>query len=140
MDSSPLGSNSVLIRTERGQTAWEAACDALEFHPFPASALEKAQYLSGRSKRFYYAALKQTKLEKKSGGTSLCDPRLLQDDPREYERALYYDTQKAKAGARYREDSEELNKMLVDKAGGKRPNPVKSFAERAYFAIKRRIR
>lgn len=140
MDSSPLGSNSVLIRTERGQTAWDAACDSLEFHPFPASALEKAQYLSGRAKRFYYAALKQMKMEKKSGGTSLCDPRLLQDDPRDYERALYYDMQKAKAGARYREEPEKLHNMLDEKAGGKRANPVKSFAERAYFAIKRRIK
>ena len=143
MDSSPLGSNSVLIRTERGQTAWEAACDALEFRPFPASELEKAQYLPGRANRYYYGALKQTKMEKKSGSTALCDPRLLQDDPREYERALYYDMQKVKAGARYREDPEELNKTLADnadKASGKRSNPVKSFAERAYFAIKRRIR
>ena len=140
MDSSPLGSNSVLIRTERGQTAWEAACDSLEFHPFPASALEKAQYLSGRESRYYYGALKQMKMEKKSGGTSLCDSRLLQDDPREYERALFYDMKKAKAGARYREDPAELNQMLADQASGKRSNPVKSFAERAYFAIKRRIR
>ena len=79
-------------------------------------------------------------MEKKSGGIALCDPRLLKDDPRDYERALYYDMQKAKAGARYREEPEKLHNMLDKKAGGKRPNPVKSFAERAYFAIKRRIK
>ena len=140
MDSSPLGSNSVLIRTERGQTAWEAACDSLEFHPFPASALEKAQYLSGRAKRFYYAALKQSKMEKNGAAVSLCDLSFLKENPHDYEQALAIDLKKARGGARYREEPEKLQNLLDEKAGAKRPNPVKAFAERAYFAIKRRIR
>ena len=139
MDSSPLGSNSVLIRTERGSRAWEEASDSLEFRSFPVSALEKAQYLSGRANRFYYAALKQAKLEKKGCGAALCDRSILRDDPREYERALYNDLQKSRAGAAYRKDPAKLEQLLGDPASGTRSHPVKSFVERAYFAIKRRI-
>lgn len=140
-DSSPLGSNSVLIRTERGQKAWDSASALLESRAFPPEALEKAQYLSGRAKRFYYALLKQSRIEKKTGERlALCDEARLKEDPREYERALYYDRQKAESGGAFREEPAKLEKLLAECAGKKQSNAAKKFAERVYFAIKRRTR
>ena len=63
-DSSPLGSNSVIIRTSRGLTAWEMVSDQLEFCPVDLELIWKAQYVDWRLNNLCYAELKEKEIKK----------------------------------------------------------------------------
>lgn len=140
-DSSPLGSNSVLIRTQRGEQAWSDACWCMEYEPFDKEKLIAAQYLEGRNSHFYYAALKRERVEKKTGRKVLNNGTVtLAERPVEYERAWHHDLRKLNAGAKYKDDPAKLKRMIADEADDSALKSVGRFGERVYYALKRRLR
>ena len=139
-NSSPLGSNSVLLRTEAGKRAWESVSYALEFEPFPVELLEQAQFLEGRLNNLQFAALKQEQIRKRSD----VDLRINQGltpaaNYREYEQAWKHSLKRLHAGEVYLENPAELEKQ-ISQANGKKGFDLAAFSERVYYAIKRRIR
>ena len=56
--SSKLGSNSVILRTQRGMEAWQAAQEHLSSHAVGIAEICKAQYLDGRLNNLYFGLLK----------------------------------------------------------------------------------
>ena len=58
-DSSLLGSNSVIIRTNIGMTVWESVKALLEYNIISVEQIMKAQYIEGRLNNFYYGRLKE---------------------------------------------------------------------------------
>jgi hypothetical protein len=53
-DESPLGSNSVIVRTESGMTAWNAVKEFLEIRPVGIADIQNAQALDWRLNQLYY--------------------------------------------------------------------------------------
>lgn len=62
-NSSPLGSNSVIIRTEAGQNAWNISRDSIEYAETTIDAIAKGQYLDWRLNNYYYSRLKQKQIK-----------------------------------------------------------------------------
>ncbi len=61
-DESPLGSNSVIVRTQRGRLAWQAAGEQLELRPISMAQIAVAQALSRRAENAGYARTKEQAL------------------------------------------------------------------------------
>lgn len=62
-DSSELGSNSVIIRTNVGLNAWRIVADKLEIRNISFSDIEKAEAMEERINNVYYAELKKKELK-----------------------------------------------------------------------------
>lgn len=60
-DDSKLGSNSVIIRTELGQAAWNAVKSLLEIREIGIEDIQNAQYIKGRLDNLYFGDLKKEK-------------------------------------------------------------------------------
>lgn len=63
--SSSKGSNSVIIRTDRGNKAWSKARCEIESHNIPVSEIAEVQNVKGRWNNYTYSVFKQTHVEKK---------------------------------------------------------------------------
>lgn len=126
--SSPLGSNSVIVRTDRGLAAWEAARETLEAVPIDVSEIQKAQVLTARLKNAFYGDLK-------TGG----EPDLNRGIDRLPATEKEYDLQlrQLHAGACYDRDKKPLEKQM--RLDNKKPNPVLSFVRRGLRFVKRRM-
>ena len=133
-DDSPLGSNSVIIRTQAGANAWAMAKDKLEFRDISIADIQKAQALDWRLDNLYCCDLKTAKLD---------EPIDLNFGvPREKVQTTFVRTwktslQKLKAGAVYDVDPSVLKKQLH--RDNHKPNPLIRFTKRAIGYIKRRI-
>lgn len=57
-NSTKLGSNSVIIRTELGKNAFETAKEFLEYEAVDINKIANAQYLEGRKKNYSFAQIK----------------------------------------------------------------------------------
>lgn len=132
IDSSELGSNSVVIRSNRGMVAWEAAQSGLEFRPVDVAQIQKAQYLEGRLNNLYFGDLKsdETGMDLNAGV-----PRELSAE--EFRRAWKMNLHKLYAGAVYHADRSVLMKQL--QKASKKPNPVIVFAKRCYYFARRKL-
>lgn len=130
--SSELGSNSVMIRTDRGMAAWEAAKSGLEFHPIAVEEIQKAQYLKGRLNNLYFGDLKTGQ-----NGPNLNAGVPREETAEEFRRAWKNNLQKLSAGAAF-----DSNPMILEKQmhrDSKKPNPVIVFARRCYHFAKRKL-
>ena len=108
--SSKKGSNSVIIRTQKGLEAWNAAVNQLEFYRVALKDIEAAQYLNERLENIHYANLKRLQVYKKKGveietNTDLNNYK----SDLIYEYAFYSRVRKLKVGAIYK------NAHYVDK-------------------------
>lgn len=63
VDSSELGSNSVIVRTEAGLNAWRIAEGNLEIRDISFKEIEQAEVMDERLKNVYYAQLKKNQLK-----------------------------------------------------------------------------
>lgn len=66
-DASSLGSNTVIIRTEKGVDAWNHCCDYIDQRETAAKYLIKAQLLEDRAHNIEYAGLKEKAIKEKTG-------------------------------------------------------------------------
>ena len=63
-NSSKLGSNSVIIRTDQGLRIWKQVCGELEFVPVDMDSICEVQYLDGRLNNLYYGRIKSNRIDK----------------------------------------------------------------------------
>lgn len=132
-DDSELGSNSIIIRTEKGLDAWKMVRDNLEICPVNIASIQKAQALEWRMNNLYFGDLKTI-------GEELALNRGI---PREnkaaaYHKALECALRKLEAGAIYDTDPEVLKKKMHK--DNRKPNPVIHFAERVVRRIRRSLK
>ena len=130
--SSELGSNSVMIRSNRGMVAWEAVQSGLEAYPVDVAQIQKAQYLEGRLNNLYFGDLKsaETGMDLNAG-----IPRELSAE--EFRWVWKRNAQKLSAGAQFNSDPSILEKQM--RRDNKKPNPVIVFAKRCYYFAKRKL-
>ena len=120
-DSSSLGSNSVLIRTQCGLSAWQASCHRLEFRPVDLPAIHKAQYLENRLDNLCYGDLKSPASDLNSGVPRTQDPRI-------FDRAWKIRLQRLRSGAVYADSPRILIEQL--QTDQKKPTLIHRFLRR----------
>lgn len=126
--SSEKGSNSVILRTERGMAAWEAARAALEAVPIHISEIQNAQVLTARLKNAVYGDLKTKGAPDLNRGIDR-----LPASEKEYRLQL----RQLQAGACYDRDKKPLERQM--RLDSKKPNPALTFIRRGLRFLKRRI-
>ena len=126
--SSPLGSNSVMLRTERGQAAWNAVREKLEYVPVGVEEIQEAQGLPIRLRNLYAGDLTGREL---NPGVPREQTDVKPEDYRDGER------KRLRCGAVYDREPDVLKKQL--KADNRRPNPIVSFLRRGLRFLKRRL-
>lgn len=133
-DASRLGSNSVMIRTRAGATAWAAVKDKLEVRDIGLADIQKAQAIGWRLDNLYFGDWKMAQT-----GEPL---DLNYGVPREKEAAAFAQAwktglQRLKSGAVYDIDPAPLRKQLV--RDGRKPNPIVRFVKRIAGHIRRSL-
>lgn len=131
--SSEKGSNSVILRTERGMAVWKTAEDTLEAVPVAIDEIQKAQHLAGRLNNLYFGTLKSvwTDLELNAGV-----PR--EQNAAEFTDAWNNDLQHLRSGACYDRTPGVLEKQM--RRDQKKPNPMCRFLLRGLGFVKRKLR
>lgn len=134
-DESELGSNSVIIRTERGAAAWASAEDQLEIREVNIADIQKAQAIDLRLDNLYFGDLSTVQLDKPVD--------LNHGVPREKTAAQFADSRKKAlrkltAGAVYDSDPRRLKKQI--KNDNRKPNILFRVFRRCCRMIKRRMR
>ena len=139
--SSPLGSNSVLIRTPQGEKDWEYVRNNLEYVSCDIKELEKAQYLAGRVNHLYYGALKAQEIQKKTGKSYILNKGVqMTDHPEEYDIALQRMRERIEVGAAYKENPKLLTRQIKLDERRKNPKNPLALSERVLNTIKRRLK
>ena len=126
--SSEKGSNSVIVRTDRGMEAWEAVRETLEAVPIHISEIQKAQVLTARLKNAFYGDLK-------TKGAPDLNPGIARVPATEKEYRLLL--AQLRAGQCYDRDKKPLEKQM--RLDSKKPNPVLTFVRRGLRFVKRRL-
>lgn len=134
-DESKLGSNSVIIRTQIGVSAWAAAKDQLEIRDICIEEIQQAQALDWRLDNLYFGDLKAEQI---GNGLDLNDGVPREKEPELFTQDLKNGLKKLRAGAVYDINSTELQKQI--RKDNKKPNPAVKFVKRCYSYIKRRIK
>lgn len=132
LNSSELGSNSVIVRTDVGAKAWRAAQDKLEVCQADIADIQTAQSLDWRLNNLYFGDLK-------TAGTSI---DLNHGVPREkssalYRQALSSNLKKLETGTVYATDPEAVKRQMIRDA--QKPNPLLRIVRRTVGYIKRKI-
>ena len=130
--SSELGSNSVMIRTDRGMAAWDAAQSQLESYPVDVAEIQRAQYLEGRLNNLYFGDLKT-----ENDGMNLNAGVPREQEAAEFRRAWEQNLRRLQTGAVYQTDPAALEKQI--RTDNRKPNPVMAFAKRCYHFAKRKL-
>lgn len=133
VDSSKKGSNSVILRTVRGQDAWDRAANWLDAVPVDIAKIQSAQYLEGRLNNLYFGDLKSA-----SCGVSDLNagvPR--KHNHTEYEQAWKNELRRLKAGESYDRDPKVLEKQMLRDEW--KPSPIIAFLLRALRFVKRKL-
>ena len=133
IDSSKKGSNSVILRTARGQDAWDLAQERLEAVPVDIARIQAAQYLDGRLNNLYFGDLKAA--ECRAGDLNVGVPR--KQDCTEFTGAWKHALRQLRAGGCYERDPRMLEKQMLRDA--RKPSFVISFLRRALGFMKRSI-
>lgn len=133
-DESKLGSNSVIIRTPIGETAFATTKDLLEIREISIADIQQAQAIDWRLDNLYWGDLKAEHIG--------LDFDLNKGVPREKEPASLAQTlktslKKLQAGAIYDTDPTALQKQI--QKDNKQPNPAIRFVKRCYHYIKRKL-
>ena len=134
-DESPLGSNSVIVRTESGMAAWNAVKEFLEIRPVGIADIQNAQALDWRLNQLYYGDIRNGREEKTLD--------LNRGVPREKEGASFKhpcqtEWKRLRTGAVYDTDPNALLKQM--RKDNKKPNPIVHFIRRAMGFIRRRLK
>lgn len=134
-DDSKLGSNSVIIRTQIGASAWVAAKNKLEIRDIGIEDIQMAQAIDWRLDNLYSGDLKAAQIGKDMDFN--CGvPR--EKDINAFKRPWITSLQKLRTGAVYDTDHEKLKKQV--RKDNKAVNHVVKFAKRCYRYIKCRTK
>ncbi len=133
-NSSPLGSNSVIIRTRRGMDVWSEVSSQLEVYPVEITDIQKAQGIEARLNNLYFGKLKENRLRQ----TTQLNPGVqAEDNYREYERAWIDALKKIECGAQYHIAPHKLERRK--KQESKRDSAFISFMKRTYYYLRRKL-
>ena len=139
-NSSPLGSNSVVIRTASGEAAWNAARDALFFEPCDVEKLRGAQSLDWRENRYYYSLLKERQIRKEKNARVVINRGVRSEsDYRGFEYSWKRSLARIRSGARYREDPGELDHQFELSKKMQNPHDPRVIARKLFYAVKKRL-
>ena len=130
--SSPLGSNSVMLRTRRGQDAWEACADLLEMVPVGLGEIQEAQGLAIRLQNLYYGDLTGREL----------NPGVPREQPAEpLKKARALELRRLRCGAVYDREPSVLHKQ-IKRDNSPPPLPIRAvrFAGRKLRGLWRKLR
>lgn len=105
VESSKLGSNSVIIRTSQGNEAWLNSQDSISAVDISIEEIQRAQALDERVRNAKYAAIKQQEIDKNSD--VVCDSAVQV----QYASLL----NDLRVGAEYHEAPEKLNRLMKKK-------------------------
>jgi coenzyme F420-reducing hydrogenase beta subunit len=131
-DESALGSNSVIIRTERGAAAWSTAEEQLQILPIDIADIQKAQAIDLRLDNLYFGDLRAAQLGKDSDwNRGVPREKELADFGVAWKKAL----EKLRAGAVYDAEPTVLKKQI--KKDNKRPNILLRILRRCCRIVKR---
>ena len=133
-DTSSLGSNSVIIRTQRGLDAWAAAADQLEYASISVADIQKAQDLPWRLNNLCYGDLKA----RNNPGMDLNTGVPRNQQALDFERTWIRSLKKLRCGACYDSAPEKLRQLQQQES--RKPNPLLQFIKRVYYYIRRKIR
>lgn len=132
--TSKLGSNSVILRTARGQEAWNAVRKHIEAHPIDISAIQEAQYLDGRLNNLYFGDLRSSRLGE-DHDLNRGVPRT--QDCADFRQAWESNLRKLRTGQVYDNTPQKLHRQL--RRDSKKPNRVVSFCKRGFYFLKRKL-
>lgn len=139
-DSSPLGSNSVIIRTELGLAVWRKTISELKCCEVTVEQIMVAQYVDWRLNHYCYGRLKERELEKSTGQTITLNAGVTTDrNIVEYRERWKNQLKMLRSGETYRENPEDLKKKMVKTEKSKSRGFVQKFILRGFYFIKRRI-
>lgn len=136
--TSEKGSNSVIVRTERGVSAWEAISDSVESYPVDVSKIGAVQALDIRFINEYYAELKQRNLD--IDGIYLNDKLIISDDPYEYKRVYRSNLSKIKLGKNFDKSPDKYTKRIKRVIDNDRIVSLKNKVSALYYGVARRFR
>lgn len=134
IDASPLGSNSVIVRTQEGMKAWVAVRKLLEIREIDVVEIEKAQFISGRLNHLYFGELKERSLK---GILHLNSGVPRENKYSEYERAWRESLHRIECGSKYLFKPQKLRRQI--KTDAKKENILLNFIKRVYYYIKRKV-
>lgn len=139
-NSSLLGSNSVIIRTEIGLDAWQKTESLLESSEVPIEQIMEAQYVDWRLNNLCYGKLKEQEILQRTGqeivlNTGVTTNRKIQEYRERWKNSL----QMLRAGEHYRDHPEELQKQMDKAEKSQNQGTVRRFFSKAYHFVKRRI-
>ena len=140
-NSSPLGSNSVIIRTQRGENAWKQCASAVEAYPVDVEAIRQAQYLDGRLNNLYFSDLKQKELGRRGDDYEPINAGIIREHAcDDYARALAARRRQLHAGAVYNQDPSQLGRLRRKENRNGGQSVLWSLAGRIYRKVKRAIK
>lgn len=112
-DSSLLGSNSVIVRTEAGLNAWREGSGGIEYRQADLQDLVSAQYLEGRINNLYFGDLKENEIRRVYREDFRLNEGLRrEEDFTDFRRAWNSLLEKVRAGEEYPESSKRLEKLM----------------------------
>lgn len=131
-DSSELGSNSVIIRTDVGKSAWDMAISELEKYAVSIDDIQNAQAIDIRLENMYYGDLRHARATRD----------LNRGIPREknadvYKGAFVSKLQRLSVGSKYDEEPNALIKQI--EKDGKKANLIVRTVRRVASTVRRRI-
>lgn len=134
-DASTLGSNSVIIRTQAGASAWAAAQGQLETRDIGIKEIQQAQAIDWRLDNLYFGDLNAERI---GNNLDLNNGVPREKDPEAFTQALKTGLKKLQAGEIYDMNPTALQREI--QKDNKKPNPVIRFMKRCYHYIKRKIK
>ena len=140
-NTSSLGSNSVIIRTESGLRAWITAEECLESYEVPVDRIMEGQYIDWRLNNLQYGKIKEEEVRKRTGETVVLNRNVSSErDMRDYSERLKRGREMLFAGKIYDTNPDAL--ALQMKKSEKRENPgkLKSLLSRVGNHVKRQMR
>lgn len=139
-DSSSLGSNSVIIRTKRGLTAWQENKSFVESHNVSVQDIMKAQFIDWRLNNLCYGKLKEMDILNQSGQMIVLNKGVhTERKQNEYYERWKENLQKLHIGEQYRHHPEVLQEYIENLERKKKRSIVGQFASRVYHFAKRHL-
>ncbi len=136
-DSSPLGSNSVIIRTEQGLAAWERTASLLESREISVNQIMEAQYVDWRLNNLCYGKLKEQEILKKTGQEIVLNVNVMTNrKTQEYQNRWKSNIQMLHAGEMYDIHPEELQKQMVKNKKKQKPGMIRKLFSKVYHLIR----
>ena len=137
--SSIDGSNSVIIRTDIGESAWKQVKDDLDVVPCEADLLRKAQYLDGRKNNLYFGKLKKNELERKGKTVKINDGVISDENPNEYEMVWKRRLRLLQGGIGYGDNPNSMTEAIKASERYNNPKNIRTILKKIYYRLKRLV-